>query len=118
MCYAAAGDGRGLWAGGPRQRLQGAETHIAIAPCLPIEPHPAASGHNHIAPSNKSTSDTLAWQLMVVATREVLNLSLDHFLRQVCDQPHPLLVAKIIQNCLASDLQPAYVGMKVHGPEP
>ncbi len=55
---------------------------------------------------------------MVVATREVLNLSLDHFLHQVCDQPHPLLVAKIIQNCLTSDLQPAYVGMKVHSPEP
>ncbi len=32
---------------------------------------------------------------------------------QVCDQPHPLLVAKIVQSCLACDLQPAYTGMKV-----
>ena len=31
----------------------------------------------------------------------------------MCDQPHPLLVAKIVQSCLEGRLQPAYVGMKV-----
>ena len=32
---------------------------------------------------------------------------------QVCDQPHPLLVAQLIKNCLDCNLQPAYVKMKV-----
>jgi hypothetical protein len=34
------------------------------------------------------------------------------FDRQVCDQPHPLLVATIIQHCLGGNLTSAYDGMK------
>ena len=33
--------------------------------------------------------------------------------RQVCDQPHPLLVAKVIQCCLAGNLSGAYEGITV-----
>lgn len=32
---------------------------------------------------------------------------------QVCDQPHPLLVAKIVKDCSKSRLDEAYKGMKV-----
>ena len=32
---------------------------------------------------------------------------------QVCDQPHPLLVAAIVQHCARSRLDEAYKGMKV-----
>lgn len=33
--------------------------------------------------------------------------------RQVCDQPHPLLVKKIIESCSKTQLDAAYTGMKV-----
>ena len=32
---------------------------------------------------------------------------------QVCDQPHPLLVAQIVRACMAAHLDDAYAGMKV-----
>jgi hypothetical protein len=32
---------------------------------------------------------------------------------QVCDQPHPLLVAQIVRHCLKAQLSQAYAGMKV-----
>lgn len=31
---------------------------------------------------------------------------------KVCDQPHPLVVSAILQNCANAQLQPAYEGMK------
>ena len=31
----------------------------------------------------------------------------------MCDQPHPLLVAAIVQHCARSRLDEAYKGMKV-----
>lgn len=31
---------------------------------------------------------------------------------RVCDQPHPLLVARIVQDCAKGQLQPAYEGLK------
>ena len=34
---------------------------------------------------------------------------------RVCDQPHPLLIAKIIDSCTKAELDPAYEGMKVGG---
>lgn len=37
---------------------------------------------------------------------------------QVCDQPHPLLVAKIIHCCLAANLVGAYEGITVNPPTP
>jgi hypothetical protein len=33
--------------------------------------------------------------------------------RQVCDQPHPLLVAEIVRSCRAAALDEAYDGMRV-----
>ena len=36
-----------------------------------------------------------------------------HVKRQVCDQPHPLLVAKIVDSCTKADLDTAYDGMRV-----
>ena len=32
---------------------------------------------------------------------------------KVCDQPHPLLVATIISNCLSMKIDDAYEGMRV-----
>ena len=32
---------------------------------------------------------------------------------KVCDQPHPLLIAKIVESCLAAQLDDAYNGMRV-----
>ena len=32
---------------------------------------------------------------------------------QVCDQPHPLLVAQIVRACMVAHLDDAYAGMKV-----
>lgn len=32
---------------------------------------------------------------------------------KVCDQPHPLLIAKIVESCLATNLDEAYNGMRV-----
>lgn len=32
---------------------------------------------------------------------------------KVCDQPHPLLIAKILESCLATNLDEAYNGMRV-----
>ena len=32
---------------------------------------------------------------------------------RVCDQPHPLLVAKIVDSCLQANIDVAYDGMKV-----
>ena len=34
---------------------------------------------------------------------------------RVCDQPHPLLVAKIVDSCLQANIDVAYDGMKVRG---
>ncbi len=34
-------------------------------------------------------------------------------IRQVCDQPHPLLVAEIVRSCRAAALDEAYDGMRV-----
>ncbi len=35
----------------------------------------------------------------------------------MCDQPHPLLVAAIVQHCAKSRLDEAYKGMKVCLPQ-
>ena len=32
---------------------------------------------------------------------------------QVCDQPHPLLVAQIVRACMVAHLDDTYAGMKV-----
>ena len=32
---------------------------------------------------------------------------------KVCDQPHPLLIARIVENCMAAKLDEAYSGMRV-----
>lgn len=34
---------------------------------------------------------------------------------RVCDQPHPLLVAQIVESCGKAELYKAYEGMKVSG---
>lgn len=34
----------------------------------------------------------------------------------MCDQPHPLLIARIVENCLAANLDEAYNGMRVGRP--
>ena len=38
----------------------------------------------------------------------------EHVFR-VCDQPHPLLVAGIVQHCVSARIDEAYEGMKVGG---
>ncbi len=36
---------------------------------------------------------------------------------QVCDQPHPQMIAKIVKSCMAADIDTAYSGMKVSAPD-
>ena len=37
---------------------------------------------------------------------------------QVCDQPHPLLIAQIVEQCLHSNIDEAYNGMRVRPHQP